>query len=85
MKSINFGNCNLFNTNDQLIHFIKCSNNLLPTVDNLRIRTNIYDQILCPLCQQEEESLLHLMICKGTEEGFKQVELEVTTSVCIRV
>lgn len=28
---------------------IKCSNNLLPTIDNLRIHNDKYDQISCSL------------------------------------
>lgn len=74
-------NCNSFAVNDSLIHFIKCSNNLLPTIDNLRIRSHLYNNIQCPMCQEEEESLLHLMICNGTAEGFEIVEREVTQKI----
>jgi hypothetical protein len=81
VKSISHNSCRSFDTNDKLIHFIKCSNNLLPTIDNLRKCTYIYDQALCPSCQQSEENLLHLMTCPGTEEGFRQVEEQVTKKI----
>jgi exonuclease III/ribonuclease HI len=81
IKSISFSHCNSFTTNENLIYFIKFSNNLLPTIDNLRKRSRIYDNILCPMCQQKEETLNHLLICDGTEEGFKCLEAEVSIKI----
>ncbi|PKY51529.1 hypothetical protein RhiirA4_546611 [Rhizophagus irregularis] len=76
IKTISKSNCTSFYTNDQFIHFIKCSNNLLHTVDNLRERNNAYDEMLCPSCAEVEESLSHLAICKEMEQGFNSIERE---------
>ncbi|PKY37972.1 hypothetical protein RhiirA4_450895 [Rhizophagus irregularis] len=67
LQNISRRNCTNFYANKQFIHFIKCSNNLLPTVDNLCKRNNAYDLILCPSCNETDEFLSHLTTCKGTE------------------
>jgi Zn finger protein HypA/HybF involved in hydrogenase expression len=81
VNNINKGRCLSFSTNDKFIHFIKCSNNLLPTIDNLRIRNEIYNNVKCPMCIREDETLPHNVICPGHEAGFKQVEEETTTKI----
>jgi hypothetical protein len=74
----NYQQKNCTSYTNQFIHFIKCSNNLLHTVDNLRERNNAYDEMLCPSCAEVEESLSHLVICKEMEQGFNSIEREVT-------
>jgi ribonuclease HI len=81
IKSISHNACQSFDTNNDLIHFIKCSNNLLPTIDNLRKRSSLYDNVPCPSCLQMDESLQHILICDGTEDGFKQLEDYVTAKI----
>lgn len=78
INSISKHNCTSFHTNDLFIHFIKCTNILLPTVDNLRKRNNVYEGFLCPLCNEVDESLTHLLICKETEQSFATIEQDVT-------
>jgi hypothetical protein len=79
IKNINHFNCNSFKINNELIHIVKCQNNLLPTIDNLRRRSNIYDDLLCPICKKEEETLKHLTICEGIQSEFEVIENQVIT------
>ncbi|GBC51436.1 ribonuclease H-like domain-containing protein [Rhizophagus irregularis DAOM 181602=DAOM 197198] len=57
VNSLNKGHCLSFSTNDKFIHFIKCSNNLLPTIDNLRKRNELYNQVKCPMCLHDDEDI----------------------------
>ncbi|CAB4407646.1 unnamed protein product [Rhizophagus irregularis] len=81
VNSLNKGHCLSFSTNDKFIHFIKCSNNLLPTIDNLRKRNELYNQVKCPMCLHDDEDIWHIVICPGHEDGFQQVESEVTSKI----
>ncbi|CAB4407837.1 unnamed protein product [Rhizophagus irregularis] len=81
VNSLNKRHCLSFSTNDKFIHFIKCSNNLLPTIDNLRKQNNLYNQVRCPMCLHDDEDIRHIVICPGHEDGFQQVELEVTSKI----
>ncbi|CAB4431822.1 unnamed protein product [Rhizophagus irregularis] len=81
VNSLNKGHCLSFSTNDKFIHFIKCSNNLLPTIDNLRKRNELYNQVKCPMCLHDDEDIRHIVICPGHEDGFQQVESEVTSKI----
>ncbi|RGB25914.1 hypothetical protein C1646_771105 [Rhizophagus diaphanus] len=81
VQCLNKGHCLSFSTNDKFIHFIKCSNNLLPTIDNLRKRNNLYNQVRCLMCLHDDEDIQHIVICPGHEDGFQQVELEVTSKI----
>ncbi|GES76495.1 ribonuclease H-like domain-containing protein [Rhizophagus clarus] len=80
-KRVNHFSCNFFKTNDELIHIIKCQNNLLSTIDNLKHRLNIYNNLLCPICNKEEETLKHLTICEGTQENFEVIENQIITKI----
>ncbi|CAB5102090.1 unnamed protein product [Rhizophagus irregularis] len=57
------------------------SNNLLPTVDNLRKRNDIYDDVPCPACRDHEETLNHLVICTGLEQAFLTAEKETIDKI----
>uniref|UniRef100_U9UC01 Uncharacterized protein n=1 Tax=Rhizophagus irregularis (strain DAOM 181602 / DAOM 197198 / MUCL 43194) TaxID=747089 RepID=U9UC01_RHIID len=57
------------------------SNNLLPTVDNLRKHNDIYDDVLCPACCDHEETLNHLVICAGLEQAFLTAEKEMIDKI----
>ncbi|EXX71210.1 hypothetical protein RirG_080570 [Rhizophagus irregularis DAOM 197198w] len=57
------------------------SNNLLPTVDNLRKRNDIYDDVPCPACRDHEETLNHLVICAGLEQAFLTAEKETIDKI----
>ncbi|EXX54017.1 hypothetical protein RirG_238530 [Rhizophagus irregularis DAOM 197198w] len=81
VNSLNKGHCLSFSTNDKFIHFIKCSNNLLPTIDNLRKWNELYNQVKCPMCLHDDEDIRHIVICPGHEDGFQQVESEVTSKI----
>ncbi|RGB22188.1 hypothetical protein C1646_678018 [Rhizophagus diaphanus] len=79
LNSINKGRCDNFGTNDTLINFVKM--NLLPTVDNLRKRNDIYKDFSCPMCRDHDETLKHSVICSGSEQGVILVEEEVTNKI----
>lgn len=52
---------------------IKCSNNLLPTIDNLRIHNDKYDQISCSLYLSHNKD----------ESKKKNYQETLTKSYCI--
>ncbi|GET59345.1 hypothetical protein GLOIN_2v1871772 [Rhizophagus irregularis DAOM 181602=DAOM 197198] len=81
LNNINKSRCNNIDTNNTLINFIKSSNNLLPTVDNLRKHNDIYDDVLCPACCDHEETLNHLVICAGLEQAFLTAEKEMIDKI----
>ncbi|GBB90714.1 hypothetical protein RclHR1_17780001 [Rhizophagus clarus] len=81
IKRVNHFNCNSFKTNGELIHIIKCQNNLLLTIDNLKHRLNIYNNLLCSMCNKEEETLKHLTICEGTQENFEVIENQIIIKI----
>lgn len=81
IKKHNNFNCRSFDTHNSFVYFIKTSNNLLPTVDNLHLRTSLYDDFSCLLCLQEDESLSHLLTCPGTQDNFLLLEKEVTNKI----
>ncbi|GET00811.1 hypothetical protein GLOIN_2v1790829 [Rhizophagus clarus] len=49
--------------------------------NNLKHRLNIYNNLLCPMCNKEEETLKHLTICKGIQENFKVIEDQIITKI----
>ncbi|CAB4397633.1 unnamed protein product [Rhizophagus irregularis] len=79
--TINKSCCDNIDTNNTLINFIKSSNNLLPTVDNLRKHNDIYDDVPCPACRDHEETLNHLVICAGLEQAFLTAEKEMIDKI----
>ncbi|CAB4403351.1 unnamed protein product [Rhizophagus irregularis] len=81
LNNINKSRCDNLDTNNTLINFIKSSNNLLLTVDNLRKRNDIYDDIPCPACRDHEETLNHLVICAGLEQAFLTAEKEMIDKI----
>uniref|UniRef100_U9UTL5 Uncharacterized protein n=1 Tax=Rhizophagus irregularis (strain DAOM 181602 / DAOM 197198 / MUCL 43194) TaxID=747089 RepID=U9UTL5_RHIID len=81
LNNINKSRCDNLDTNNILINFIKSSNNLLPTVDNLRKRNDIYDDVPCPACRDHEETLNHLVICAGLEQAFLTAEKETIDKI----
>jgi hypothetical protein len=81
IKSISHNRCTTFDTNSKLTQFVKLSNNLMPTIDNLRIRNDFYNLIPCPFCHQDNETLLHLTICPETDESYAIIEKEVVTKL----
>lgn len=50
-------------------------------IDNLRKHSDLYDNVLCPVCQNENETLLHILTCSNHKNGFKMLENEVTTKI----
>ncbi|PKC72747.1 hypothetical protein RhiirA1_451929, partial [Rhizophagus irregularis] len=81
LNNINKSRCDNIDSNNTLINFIKSSNNLLPTVDNLRKHNDIYDDVLCPACCDHEETLNHLVICAGLEQAFLTAEKEMIDKI----
>ncbi|POG58120.1 hypothetical protein GLOIN_2v1790829 [Rhizophagus irregularis DAOM 181602=DAOM 197198] len=81
LNNINKSRCDNLDTNNTLINFIKSSNNLLPTVDNLRKRNDIYDDVPYPACRDHEETLNHLVICAGLEQAFLTAEKETIDKI----
>ncbi|CAB5386795.1 unnamed protein product [Rhizophagus irregularis] len=45
---------------------------LLPTIDNLRKRNELYNQVKCPMCLHDDEDIRHIVICPGHEDGFQK-------------
>jgi ribonuclease HI len=79
IKSLSSVCCTSFTTNNLLQFSIRCMNNLLLTVDNLRKRNSLYDSMVCPLCRNnEEETLLHLMTCSALQRNWKSLEEDIT-------
>ncbi|POG76668.1 hypothetical protein GLOIN_2v1474501 [Rhizophagus irregularis DAOM 181602=DAOM 197198] len=51
------------------------------SVDNLRKRNDIYDDVPCPACRDHEETLNHLVICAGLEQAFLTAEKETIDKI----
>ncbi|GET01788.1 ribonuclease H-like domain-containing protein [Rhizophagus clarus] len=49
--------------------------------NNLKHRLNIYNNLLYPMCNKEEETLKHLTICEGTQENFEVIEDQIITKI----
>lgn len=81
LSSINKSRCDNFNTNNTLLHFIKTSNDLLPTINNLRKRNDTYDDVPYPTCLDHDESLDHLVTCEGLGHGFLIAEESTTNKI----
>jgi hypothetical protein len=57
---------------------IRCINNLLPTIENLRKRNLLYESMVCLLCKKENETLIHLTTCSALQRNWKALEDEIT-------
>ncbi|KAG8494167.1 hypothetical protein CXB51_011859 [Gossypium anomalum] len=62
-----------------LILIWRIAYNYLPTLHNLRVRSLVVN-ILCPVCQMEEESMDHLFrVCTFTQQVLRDVGVSVST------
>lgn len=75
---LNHHNCRSFKTSADFIFKLKRTNNLLPTIDKLRLRSPYYNQLKCVFCNIQDETLKHLATCPSLELNWNRIEDEIS-------
>jgi hypothetical protein len=83
--SLSHFRCKSFKTHNIFASLLKTTQNLLPTINNLKKKTALYDNIKCSSCQSDEESLTHLITCPSLKNNWQLAENQAMEKILKKI